>query len=215
MAFKLLTLLGLAGCNQTVKNQADVLAFSDKEVFTLYSKPDSSVRVARVLTTDNKTFNLLLYELIISTPEGAKQKFISSEQLTQQQLDTKKTELQSNYNWSPFRGNDVLFVQIQPTSFKNEMELLDKRQEIETKLSDALEKKNLGEWFAGDVGPGGGNMLYTINNIEQALQTTLVLLQQNRLDKNVLIGRRVKVNNDDWFYEVIYPPKYSGNFNTM
>ncbi len=215
IAFKLLTLLGLAGCNQTASNQTNGQTFADKEVFTLYSKADSLVRVARVLTSDNKTFDLHFYEVDIATPEGAKQKFISTEQLTQQQLDSKKTELLSTYNWTPFKGNDVLFVQIQPTGFKDEMQLLDKRQEIEDKLSKAFEDKNLGEWFAGDLGPGGGNMLYTVHNIEQALQTTLQVLQQNKLDKNVLIGRRVLVADGDWFYEVIYPTKYSGDFNTM
>ena len=215
MVFKLLALLGLAGCNQTANNQADEQAFPDKEIFTLYNKADSLVRVARVLTLDSKTFDLQVYEVDITTPEGAKQKFISAEQLTQQQLDNKKAELQNTYNWTPFKGQDVLFVQIQMPGFKNEMELLDKRQETESKLGEALERKNLGEWTAGDLGPGGGNMLFDVSNVEQSLQTILQVLQQNKLDKNVLIGRRVLVADGDWFYEVIYPTKYSGNFNTM
>jgi len=215
----LLTFLGLTSCNQNSNKQTDgqtnSTLLADKEIFSLYEKTDSIIYVARALTTGNDKFYLYLYELNISTPEGAKQTFDLVQQLTQQELDNRKTELQSKYNWIPFKGNEVLFVQIRPTGFKDEMELLDKRQEIEDKLSKALENKKLGEWFAGDLGPGGGNMLYTVTDIDKSLQIILDVLQQNKLDKNVLIGRRVLVEKDDWFYEVIYPKEYSGDFNTM
>jgi len=215
----LLTFLGLTSCNQNSNKQTDgqtnSTLLADKEIFSLYEKTDSIIYVARALTTGNDKFYLYLYELNISTPEGAKQTFDLVQQLTQQELDNRKTELQSKYNWIPFKGNEVLFVQIRPTGFKDEMELLDKRQEIEDKLSKALENKKLGEWFAGDLGPGGGNMLYTVTDIDKSLQIVLDVLQQNKLDKNVLIGRRVLVEKDDWFYEVIYPKEYSGDFNTM
>ena len=215
----LLTFLGLTSCNQNSNKQTDgqtnSTLLADKEIFSLYEKTDSIIYVARALTTGNDKFYLYLYELNISTPEGAKQTFDLVQQLTQQELDNRKTELQSKYNWIPFKGNEVLFVQIRPTGFKDEMELLDKRQEIEDKLSKALENKKLGEWFAGDLGPGGGNMLYTVTDIDKSLQIILDVLQQNKLDKNVLIGRRVLVEKDDWFYEVIYPIEYSGDFNTM
>lgn len=215
----LLTFLSLTGCNQNsdkqTEGQTKLTLLADKEIFSLYKKTDSIVYVARALTTGNNKFDFHLYEINISTPEGTKQNFTSVQQLTQQELNNKKTELQSNYNWTPFKGNEVLFVQIQSTGFKDETQLLDKRQEIEDKLSKALENKKLGEWFAGDLGPGGGNMLYTVTDVEKSLQVVLEVLQQNELDKNVLIGRRVWVDKDDWFYEVIYPSKYLGNFNTM
>jgi hypothetical protein len=108
-----------------------------------------------------------------------------------------------------------LFVQIQPAGFRDEKQLLDKRQEVEDLLSKALENKELGKWFAGDIGPGGGNMLYTVKDIDKSMQIILEVLQQNKLDKNVLIDRRVLVDQDDWFYEVIYSTKFSGDFNTM
>ena len=215
----LLTFVGLTSCNQNSNKQIDEQTKStlvaDKEIFSLYKKSDSIINVARALKNGNGKFDLHLYELNISTPESAKQTFTSLQQLTKQQLDNKKTELLRTYNWTTFKGNEVLFVQIQPTGFKDEMQLLDKRQEIEDKLSKALENKKLGEWFAGDLGPGGGNMLYIVTDIDKSLQVVREVLQQNNLDKNVLIGRRVLVDNDDWFYEVIYPTKYSGEFNTM
>ena len=58
-------------------------------------------------------------------------------------------------------------------------------------------------------------MLYTVTNIEITLQTILQVLKQNNLDKNVLIGRRIMIDKGDWFYEVIYPTKFTGTFNTM
>ncbi len=216
---ELLTFLGLTSCNQNSDKQMDGQTNSttlvNKEIFNLYKKTDSIIYVARALATGSDTFDLNLYSLNISTPEGAKQTFVSVEQLTKQQLDDRKIDLQNNYNWTPFKGNEVLFIQIQPTGFKDEIQLLDKRQEIEDKLSKALENKNLGKWFAGDLGPGGGNMLYTVTDIDKSLQIILEVLQQNKLDKNVLIGRRVLVDKDEWFYEVVYPTKYSGDFNTI
>lgn len=187
----------------------------DKDVFTLYNKTDSLVQVARSLVTVNDSIILLLYEINISEPEDARQKFISSEQLTPQQLDSKKNELAKTYKWSAFNGDNVLFVQIQPTAGTDEMDLLRKRQKIEDKINVALERKNLGEWMAGDLGPGGGNILYTVETIQSAMPTVLQVLQENNLDKNVLIGRRVMVGEGDWFYEVIYPTNFSGEFNTM
>lgn len=216
---QLLTVLGLTSCNHSSDNQTsehiEANVTLDKEIFTLYSMTDSIVHVARALTIDNKTFDLHLYELNTSTPEAAKQTSISVQTLTKQELDAKKTELINAYIWTPFKGDNVLFVQIQPTGFKNEMDLLDKRQEIEDKLNTALDNQKLGEWFAGDIGPGGGNMLYKVTNVESALQTILQVLKQNSLDKNVLIGRRAMTDKNDWFYEVIYPTKFTGTFNTM
>jgi len=216
---RLLTVLGLTSCNQSSDNQTSGQVQTnptfDKEIFTLYSRTENVVKVARAMTTSNETFDLHLYELNTSTPEAAEQTTISVQTLTKPELDTKSTELKNTYNWTPFKGENVLFVQIQPTGFKNEIELLDKRQEIEDKLNTVLETKKLGEWFAGDIGPGGGNMLYTVTNIEITLQTILQVLKQNNLEKNVLIGRRIMIDKGDWFYEVIYPTKFTGTFNTM
>lgn len=215
MGFKLLTILGLTGCQQNTANQTVEQVTINKEVFTFYSKAESIIHTAKVLTIDNKSYDLIFCDIDISTPEGAKQKFISIEQLTDQQLKGKRIDLQKTYNWTPIKGKDILFVQIQPAGFKNEMELLDIRQKIELKLTSELENKKIGEWSASDLGPGGGNILFEVTSIDSALQTILQVLKQNNLYKRVLVGRRVLISNEDWFYEVIYPTKYSGDFNTM
>lgn len=215
IAFKVLIALGLSSCSQPVTNQIDGPSPTEKEVFTFYRKTENFIDVARVLTSDKKTFRLHLYHVDIGTPEAAVQKFISVEQLTQHECDAKKAELQASHNWTPYKGDEVLFVQIQPTGFQDEMQLLDTRQEIEGKLVKAIENNNLGEWLASDLGPGGGNILLTVRDAERAFGVVLLVLQQNELDQNVVIGRRVLIADRDWFYEVIYPTQYSGTFNTM
>ena len=203
------------GQNKPTGGHKNETLLVDNEVFSLYKKTDNVINIARALTTGKDKVDIYLYALNISTPEGAKQTFTSVQTTTRQQINTRKNELLRNYNWKPFKGKEILFVQIQPTGFEDEMQLLDKRQEIEDKLSQALEPKKLGEWFAGDLGPGGGNMLYTVTDVNKSIKVILQVLQDNNLYKNVLIGRRVLLDKDDWFYEVIYPTKYSGDFNTM
>jgi len=216
---RLLMFFGLTGCNQPLDKQAGgqkgTVSLTDKEVFSLYKKVDSVIHVARALEINNDSVDLHLYEVNTSVAEGAKQRFVSVEHLTRQQLDSRKNKLQGDYTWTPLKGDDVLFVQIQPTGFKDEMQLMDKRQEIETLTSNALQDKKLGEWFAGDLGPGGGNILYRVSDINRSIEIILNVLQQYGLEHNVLIGRRVLIDKADWFYEVIYPTKYAGDFNTM
>ncbi len=197
------------------KEQVTKANSAEKEVYTLYRKTENVFHIARALTTNTDNFDLHLYAIDTSKPEEARQTLVSAEHLTQQQLASRKTELQTSYNWTPFKNYEVLFVQIQPKGFKDEIELLDKRQNIEVQVSDVLESKKLGEWIASDIGPGGGNILYRVKDIDRALETLLTVIRQNNLDKSVLIGRRVSVADSDWFYEVIYPTKFTGNFNTM
>ncbi len=186
-----------------------------KEVFTIYRKTENVFHIARAITTTSDNFDLHLYEVNTSRPEAAEQTFVSVEHLSQQQLTIRKNELRVVYNWTRFRSYEVLFVQIQPTDVKNEIELLDKSHKIETELNNALESKKLGEWLASDVGPGGGNILYKVIDVDRSLETVLAVCRQNKLDEDVLIGRRVFVTEDDWFYEVIYPTNFTGIFNTM
>jgi hypothetical protein len=215
LGFKLLTIMGLASCQQNTTNQTVEQVTVKREVSAYYGKAENIIHTARILTIDNKSYDLIFCDVDISAPEGSKQKFISIEPLTDQQLKGKQIDLQKTFNWTPFKGNAILFVQIQPAGFKNVMELLDVRQKIELKLTSELENNRIGEWSASDLGPGGGNILFDVTNIDSALQTILQVLKKNKLDKRVLIGRRVLISNEDWFYEVIYPTKYSGDFNTM
>lgn len=219
IAFGLLFFFGLTSCNQTSNKQNNrktkPALLVNKETFTLYKKTGSVINVARALTIANDTFDLNLYHINISKPEYAQQLFASVQRLTKQEIDKKKAELLTSYTWIPSKNEEVLFVQLQASGFKDELQLLEKRQEIEGKLSEALENNKQGEWMAGDLGPGGANMLYTVTDVGKSLQTVMAVLQQNDLEKKVIVGRRVSQDKAEWFYEVIYPTNYSGPFNTM
>ena len=95
------------------------------------------------------------------------------------------------------------------------MDVMRKRQDVEDKINSIFESEKLGEWFAGDMGPGGGNILYDVYQVDDAMQAILGVLKQSKLEGSTLIGRRVLLSDQDWFYEVIYPSNYTGGFNTM
>jgi hypothetical protein len=210
----LLLIFGFTNCKSQDKEDFKNVPFN-KETFTLYEKNNNSFHVAKFVEIAKDSIGVYLYELNISTPEGLLQTFSSEEKITKSKINIKKKDLEKKYNWKVFNGQNVLFVQIQPNGFKNELEVLDKRQEIENDIDDALKSKNVGEWFAGDNGPGGGNMLFTITDTNQATKIVLDILSKNHLEKNTVIGKRVMTDKEDWFYEVIYPEKFTGKFNTM
>lgn len=95
------------------------------------------------------------------------------------------------------------------------MQALDIRQDIEQKIEKALKAKGLGEWTAGDLGPGGANMLFDVSNIDNAISVILEVLSNAGLDKKTIIGRRINTEVEDWFYEVVYPTNFNGVFLTM
>lgn len=144
----LLSIFGFSSCNLTSDKHTDIKAkpafMVQKEVFRLYRKTDSIIYVARALTVNPDTVDLHLYTINVTAPEAAIQTPTSSKQVRKQEISNIKTEMQVYYNWKPFNKKDVLFIQIQPSGFKDEMQLLNKRQEIEDKLNEALENKKLG-----------------------------------------------------------------------
>jgi hypothetical protein len=112
---------------------------------------------------------------------------------------------------------DVMFIQIVPDSTMGNIEslgFLNLRQDIEERIDERLKKKNLGEWFAGDMG-AGGNMLFFINDWDNATKTVNEVLLEENLIEHVLIAKRIMTAKDDWNYEIVYPLEYEGVFNQM
>jgi hypothetical protein len=213
MLLQIIAIVSIISCSQNTPqmNKKYEAIQIDKEVFTLYRKTENTFEVARVLAKNNDSFDLELYQLT----EGMKQDFISVQHFKKSQLEVKKAELQKSYTWMPMKSKDILFVQIQPTAAKGDLDFLDLRQETEGKIGKTLRNQQLGEWIAGDLGPGGGNMLFEVTDLEKSLKVVLQVLQQNGLEKDVVIGKRVNIDESDWFHEVIYPSKFTGIFNTM
>lgn len=204
----------LLSCNFKAQEQSGdntkTEILKDKELVSFYRKDSSMIHVLRAVETVKDSIGLYLCDVDI---KGSVQHFISLEMLSRQQFAEKEIELKKIYTWTPYKGEEVLFVQIPPTG-DNDFGLLDKRQDLESKIGEELESQSIGEWIAGDLGPGGANMLFAVQDIDRSLGIILTILKQNEVD-NVRIGKRTKIAADDWFYTVIYPSKFSGNFNTM
>ncbi|AHM59271.1 hypothetical protein D770_05020 [Flammeovirgaceae bacterium 311] len=112
---------------------------------------------------------------------------------------------------------EVMFIQLIPDSAMGNLEFLgfmNLRQEIEEKIDARLRAKDLGEWFAGDMG-AGGNMLFFIDDWDSATEITLEVLREEALLDHVLIAKRILTAKDDWNYEIVYPLTYEGIFNQM
>ena len=112
---------------------------------------------------------------------------------------------------------DVMFIQIIPDSTMgtfDQLRFLNFRQEIEGQIDEALHRKNLGEWFTGDIG-AGANMLFFITDWDKANETVMKILEQENLLDHVLIAKRIGTSEADWNYEVVYPLEYEGIFNQM
>lgn len=121
-----------------------------------------------------------------------------------------KTNIPYNQRQPP-----VLFVQWQYPSTTTGLQALEVRQDVETEIDNALQKGGAGQWFAGDLGPGGANMLFEVNNKEKALEIIQYILTKKGIHNETVIAERVYTAPDDWTHKVIYPKDYEGDFNDM
>ncbi|MCU7551359.1 hypothetical protein OCK74_19715 [Chitinophagaceae bacterium LB-8] len=109
----------------------------------------------------------------------------------------------------------VLFVQWHYPDSVDGLKALEIRQKVENKIDAALRTKGQGQWFAGDLGPGGANMLYEVHSHEKALPIILEVLKKEGLEKETLIAQRIYTDAENWSYKVVYPKDYQGEFNDM
>lgn len=212
-------LLGLTSCGQNLKLKnvkTDTLKINivTKELWTIYSKQDAIFHVKRLLLTDIGLI-LLSYDINTPEPEVSEQSFLSSNIVANKDEATAIKLQNSNFNWTPYKTVLTLFIQIEPSAFKDEMEQYEKRQGFLDKIEKALLKHGHAEWTGCDVGRGGLNMLFEVENIDTAIPTILEVLSKLGLDKKAVIGRRINTEAEDWFYEVVYPNAFNGVFLTM
>ncbi len=212
-------LFGLFSCGQNsnykkAQTDANTKPVLSKEVWTVYAKRDTVFHVKRLLSTDTG-LTLLSYDINTSKPEEASQYFLSAKTVASENEAATIKSQSISFRWIPFKTTPTLFVQIVASAFKDEMEALNVRQHIEQKIEIALQEKGLGKWTAGDLGPGGANMLFEVSNIDNAISIILEVLSKAGLDKKTIIGRRINTEAADWFYEVVYPNNFNGVFLTM
>ena len=109
---------------------------------------------------------------------------------------------------------DVLFVQLQ-VSGKGTLPLLELRHQLEIKIHNHLSAHGMGRFIAGDLGPGGANMLFEVEDWPAAFQWILGQLQAEALADACLIAKRIYTADEDWSYDVVYPVAYAGVFDEM
>jgi hypothetical protein len=212
-------LFGLFACGQNSNNKkSDTRTIKQivmtKEEWTIYSKQDTIVRVKRLLSSATG-LTLLSYDINISEPEVAKQTFISSKPFSNKnEIDNIKEE-NASFNWEPYPTTLTLFVQISGKAFKYDLEPWDKREEILNQIEKALKLQGHAEEIGDDIGPGGLNMLFECEKIDDAVPAILNILKKYGYDNETIIGRHINTEAEDWFYEVVYPQTFNGVFLTM
>ena len=207
----------LAGCG------TDAVVFTPlpREVYVGYRLAGDTLHVARLLKTAKQ------YEfhrsVIVEGPETQQQGDIPIRVVPQDSLVAVQAQLQVNYQWRPFKSHnpEVLFVQVDPSrehqkeTLLSIMAIMNERGSIEDAIDEDLQSRHLGQWSAGDLGPGGMNMLFDVTSATKALPVVVKALETKQAQSRARVARRLMTAPDDWRYEVVYPTDYSGAFNSM
>ncbi|WP_157491440.1 hypothetical protein [Flammeovirga sp. SJP92] len=207
----------IIGCSYK-PNEKRLLNFQNHnaEILTsLYRIDTDTLQIARIISNDGKQL-LKLGKIWMGDYAITHQEFISTTEIKNKD-SIQKAYKRDGYTHQLMNERDVMFIQIVPDSGMSEIEafgFLNFRQEMEDKIDLALKQKHQGEWFAGDMG-AGGNMLFFIDNWEQAIKTVKNELANEDLLDHVLITKRLNTAPDDWTYEVVFPVEYEGVFNQM
>lgn len=186
---------------------------------SFYKKISDTIEFKRILS-DGTTLKIQSGNIFLDNNALTHQKFSSVQQLSNSVniLDSVRTQFKaSGFAEKIFDDRDVMFIQIVPDTAMNELdalEFLNLRRDIEEKIDARLQTKNLGEWFAGDMGVGA-NMLFFVDDWNPSMEIVIEVLKEEELLDHVLITKRIMTAKDDWNYEIVYPTEYQGIFNQM
>lgn len=207
----------IIGCSYK-PSEKRILNFQNhnSEILTSLFRIDSdTLQIIRIVNNDGKLI-LKLGKIWSDDYALIHQEFISTSEINDKDSIQKAFEREGYVNQLS-NERDVMFIQIIPDSAMTTLEalgFLNFRHEIEGKIDLALKQNNQGEWFAGDMG-AGGNMLFFIDNWEQAIKTVKNELANEDLLDHVLITKRLSTAPDDSTYEIVFPVEYQGVFNEM
>ncbi|MEZ4803010.1 MAG: hypothetical protein R2797_09580 [Gelidibacter sp.] len=209
----LITIFALSCNNQT--NHKPTEKVDIKYLSSNYkNKTEGIIEFSRIVK-DSSNLNLIEGEISFNENYNTLQKITKKRIVSESELDSIKSSLKNKgYRESFDNIGKIIFVQMQPKN-ENDLQVLDLRHSMEEKIHKKLNSNGLGEWIAGDLGPGGANMLFKVTEWEKSIQLIMdILNQENLLDKS-LIMKRLNTAEDDWNYEIIYPIDYDGVFNQM
>jgi len=209
----LITIFALS-CNNQTNNKLTEKVKIEYVSSNYKNETEGKIEFSRIVK-DSSNLNLIEGEISFDENYNTLQKITSKRKVSESELDSIKASLKNKGYRERFDNvGKIIFVQMQPKN-ENDIQVLDLRNSMEEKIHEKLNSNGLGEWIAGDLGPGGANMLFKVTEWEKSIQLIMDLLnQENLLDKS-LIMKRLNTAEDDWNYEIIYPIDYDGVFNQM
>ncbi|WP_426061986.1 hypothetical protein [Hymenobacter sp. B1770] len=202
--------------------QPEVTVFSSfpHETYVGYKLVGDTLHVARLLENGSQHE---LHRAVLIEGQETVQQAAQVQKVSTDSLAKVKSELQAAYQWRPFvsQEEELLFVQVTPApehqkeSLLNVMAIMSERGDLEDAIGEALESKQLGEWAAGDLGPGGMNMLFNVKNAKEALPVVIQTLEIHNVQSRARVARRLMTKSDEWRYEIVFPINFTGHFNSL
>lgn len=211
--FILITILALGCNNQAHKEQIKKV---DIEYISSYykNKIEDKIEFSRIVR-DSSIFYNIEGEITLDENYNTIQKIISKKIISESEVSLIKDILEKKDYRDVFDTvSKVIFVQLQ---IENDdfIEVLELRHSIENKIHNKLNSDGFGAWIAGDLGPGGANMLFEVTDWDKAIHLTMEILENEGVLDKSLITKRLNLAEDDWNYEIIYPIDYNGVFYQM
>jgi hypothetical protein len=208
---------GGAGCEQ----QAPVVHSPvPRELAVYYEQAGDTLHVARLLETSQR---IELHRATLIEGHALAQRAVPVLRVPVDSVAVVRRRLAAHYHWQPYASPDpaLLFVQVDPAAEHQKetafslIAVMNERGTLEDAIGEELEQRNLGHWAAGDLGPGGMNMLYEVSSSAAALPVVVRRLEEHQAQGRARIARRLMTAADDWRYEVVYPVDYTGEFNSL
>lgn len=178
------------------------------------NETDDKIEFSRIVR-DNSTLYLIEGEIRFDEYYNTLQTIKNNSIISESEIDSINSDLKGKgYRENFDNVGKIIFVQMYPRN-ENDFHILDLRHKMEEMIHEKLKSHGLGEWIAGDLGPGGANMLFEVTEWKKSIRIIMNILNQEGLLKNSLILKRLNTAKDDWNYEIIYPIDYEGEFNQM
>ena len=197
-------------CNNQMNKKMDMEYISS----SYRNETEDKIEFSRIVK-DSSSFNLIEGEIRFNAYFNTVQTITNKKIISESNIDSIKSSLQEkgyHENFDSFEK--IVFVQIQPKN-KHDIQILDLRHSIEDKVHNILKDNEIGEWIAGDLGPGGANMLFEVRHWGRAISLIMKILNQEGILNQSLIVKRLNTSKNDWNYKIIYPIDYEGVFNQM
>jgi hypothetical protein len=201
-------------CNNQTNNKPTEKVDIEYVSSNYKNETEDKIEFSRIVK-DSSILNLIEGEIRFDENYNTLQTIKNKRTISESEIDS----INSNLKEKGYRDNfdnigKIIFVQMQPKN-ENDFQVLDLRHKMEEKIHEKLKSNGIGEWVAGDLGPGGANMLFEVTEWEKSIPMIIDILNQEGLLKNSLIMKRLNTAKDDWNYEIIYPIDYDGVFNQM